>query len=63
MDNIDINEPFFTADFGKDIAKSLIINAAASVGIFGGMIVVGLIAEKIQARKIKKSEKKTDIVK
>lgn len=35
------NEPFFTAAFGKDVAKSLIISAATTAGMILGMAAVG----------------------
>jgi predicted deacylase len=46
MDNI--TEPFFTAEFGKEIAKSLIIAAATTAGMVGGFIAVGIVVKAVK---------------
>jgi hypothetical protein len=51
------NEAFFTAAFGKDLAKSTLISAATMVGMLGGVIAIGYVAEKLENRKLKKSQK------
>lgn len=51
-----LNEPFFTAAFGKEIAKSLIISAVTTAGMLGGMIAVGIVISAVQDRR-KKSKK------
>lgn len=50
MDNI--SAPFFTAELGKDIAKSALISAASMVACLGGLIAVAVVIGKVEQRKL-----------
>lgn len=45
-----LNESFFSAALGKEIAKHLIISAVTTVGMLGGMIAVGYVISKVKNR-------------
>lgn len=45
-----LNESFFSAALGKEIAKHLIISAVTTVGMLGGMIAVGYVIGKVKNR-------------
>lgn len=65
MEFDDINtiadESFFTPAFGKAIAQTLIISAAATAGTFVGMIAVGAGIDLVQKWKAAKAEKSETI--
>lgn len=44
------SEAFFTAAFGKEIAKSFAISAVTTVGMMVGMIAVGYVVSKVNKR-------------
>ena len=52
---MEMNEPFFTAALGKEIAKSFIISATTTVGMMVGMIAIGYVVKKVNESR-KKSE-------
>lgn len=41
--------------FGKEIAKTFVISAVSTVGMVAGLIVIGLVTEKIRDRQNKKN--------
>jgi len=46
-----VSEPFV-----KTLAKTFVLSTASSAGVFGGMIVAGLVASAAQSRKNKKTK-------
>jgi hypothetical protein len=61
MDENENIEDFQDINFGKEIAKTLVLSTAATVGTIAGFVVVGLAVDKIQkireARRAKKDQK------
>lgn len=55
------NAKLFTAALGKDIARVVILNTAATIGLFAGMIAIGALID--QAQKIKPKKSKNLLVK
>lgn len=55
MDNT--TEAFFTAQFGKDLAKQTALGIAISVGTAIGLIAVGAGISKVKEYKAKKAQK------
>lgn len=47
------SEAFFTAAFGKEIAKSFTISAATTVGMLVGMFAVGYVIGKVNEKRQK----------
>lgn len=58
MDEIE-NTEIQEIDFGKEIAKTLVLSAAATVGTVAGFVVVGLAMDKIQKIKANRAAKKS----
>lgn len=55
MDNIEaLVSDLPEISFGKEIAKTFVISAVSAAGMFAGMVAVGLVAQKIQERKLAK---------
>lgn len=54
-EDLNIVEPFFSAAFGKAVAKTLIISVASSAGVLVGFVVVGFAVSEVQKRLKKKT--------
>lgn len=62
MDN-NTTEAFFSADFGKQIAKDLVLSTVMTVGVLAGFVVVGSAANYVQKKiEAKKQSKKAATV-
>jgi hypothetical protein len=63
LDTVITDAPVELADisFGKEIAKTLIISAAATAGMMGGALAVGLVMNKTSEFKQKRAAKKAAV--
>jgi hypothetical protein len=58
MDEIENTEITEDINFGKEIAKSVVYSAAATVGTLAGFVVFGLAVDKVQKIKANRAAKK-----
>jgi hypothetical protein len=56
----DFNETIETTDsFGKELAKTAALSVASTAGTFGGLVLVGLVIEKVRTRRARKAAEET----